>query len=94
MAHEANCPLPEDIDLIGRRTVVLCMLAHCEAECLTDHIVEGHCEEVPAEQEQTEAVHAVKFAPLRLFFEDLVDLYCLATFSHLDRKRFFLSLEL
>ena len=94
MAHEAHRPLSEDIDLVGRRTVVLCMLAHCEAKRLTDHIVEGHCEEVPAEQEQTEAVHAVKLAPLRLFFENFVDLYCLTTFSHLDRQRFFLSLKL
>ena len=84
MAHEAHSPLSEDVYLVFGHSVVFGMLAHCEAEGLADDVVEGHGEEVASEEQQAEAIDTIEFAPLGLLLEHLVDLYGLATLSHLD----------
>ena len=52
MTHEQDSPLAEDVHISCRCPIVLCVLAHREAERLADHVVEGHGEEVSAQEEQ------------------------------------------
>ena len=59
----------KDINLILADAIVLCMLAHREAECLTHDVVKWHSQEVASEGQQTHAIHAIELAPLCLLFE-------------------------
>ena len=69
MAHEANPPLTEHIYFLRCHSIVLCMLWHSEAKCLTDYVIKGHSQEVATEEKQTEPIDTIEFTPLSLLFE-------------------------
>ena len=62
------------------------MLTHGETKGLTDYVVEWHCEEVSAEEQEAEAVDTIELTPLSLLLEELVDLDGLTAFSDSRRR--------
>ncbi len=84
MAHKADSPLAEHIDLIIGDSVVFRMLWHREAESLAHYIVERHCEEVSTKEQEAESIDAIKLTPLGFLFEHLIDLDSLTSFANLD----------
>lgn len=94
MRHEADSPFAKHVDFVIGDSVIFGMLRHCEAKSLTHNIVEGHSQEVAAQEKQAKTVYAVEFSPLGFFFEHFIHLNGLPTFSNLDRQFFFLPLDL
>ena len=50
MTHEGNLEFAEHVDILSLDSVVLRMLRQDEAHRLTNYIVEGHSEEVAAQE--------------------------------------------
>lgn len=69
MAHETNPPLTEHIYFLRCHSIVLCMLWHSEAKCLTDYVIKGHSQEIAAEEKQTEPIDAIELTPLCFLFK-------------------------